>query len=197
MSECDLVAVYHNQVREILCELWPRCAVNIVNAGIGGDSTEGGLKRLETDVLSKNPDLVVISFGVNDSFSKGVPYAETYKENLKTMFERIKATGSEVIFMTPPMTCTAVGPKVTDPLLRRIAAESAEVQNGGTLTLYVEKAREAAKECGVPVAEAYAKWMKLYESGVNINAHIANGINHPSRNMHKLFAYAVLEAMFS
>ena len=81
-------------------------------------------------------------------------------------------------------------------LLRRIAAESAEVQNGGTLTLFVEKAREACAECGVNVAEAYGRWMKLHESGVDVTSFISNGINHPNRNMHKLFAYAVLEAMF-
>ena len=199
-SVCDDVAVYHNVVKETLCELWPRCGVNIVNAGIGGDSTVGALKRLESDVLSKNPDLVVVSFGVNDSFncfSKGAPTADDYKANLKTIFEKIKATGSEVIFMTPPMTATRVTHTVTDPMLRAIAEESARAQNSGILTTFVEKAREAASECGVTVAEAYARWMKLYEAGVDINAHISNGINHPSRNMHKLFAIAILEAMFS
>ena len=99
--------------------------------------------------------------------------------------------------MTPPMTATKVTYKLTDPMLRGIAEESAKAQNSGILTHFVEKAREAASECGVPVAEAYARWMKLYEAGVDISDHISNGINHPSRNMHKLFAIAVLEAMFS
>lgn len=197
MSDCDYDAVYHNRIRRTLLEYFPRCGVNIVNAGIGGDKTEGALGRIEKDVLDKNPDLVVIMFGVNDAFSGGADHADVYKDNLKKLFTMVQNAGSEVIFMTPPMMCTKVSYKVTDPMLREVAAGAAKVQNDGVLTLYVEKAREAAKECGVPVAEVYDKWMKLAESGVDVTALMSNGINHPNRMMHKLFANAVLEVMFS
>ena len=197
MSDCDSKAVYHNLVKEALLELFPRCGVNIVNAGIGGDKTEGALGRIEKDVLNKNPDLVVIMFGVNDAFSGGVEHADIYKENLRKLFTMVQDAGSEVIFMTPPMMCTKVSHRLTDSMLRGVAEGAAKVQNEGVLTLYVEKAREVAKECGVPVAEVYDKWMKLHNSGVDVTSLMANYINHPSRNMHKLFAKAVLEAMFS
>lgn len=46
--------------------LYPEVPVNIVNAGISGDCAEGGLKRLERDVLSYNPDLIVVCYGLNE-----------------------------------------------------------------------------------------------------------------------------------
>jgi hypothetical protein len=41
-------------------------AVVVLNAGISGNTAGDGLSRLERDVLSRDPDLVLISFGLND-----------------------------------------------------------------------------------------------------------------------------------
>ena len=41
---------------------------------------------------------------------------------------------------------------------------------------------------GVPVADCYSEWKKLYESGVHTTMLLANRINHPTREMHGLFA---------
>ena len=42
--------------------------VPVINAGISGDTTEGGVTRLERDVLAHHPRLVVVELGVNDAF---------------------------------------------------------------------------------------------------------------------------------
>lgn len=41
--------------------------VNGINAGVGGTGAEWGRVRYESDVLSKNPDLIVVEFNGNDS----------------------------------------------------------------------------------------------------------------------------------
>jgi lysophospholipase L1-like esterase len=38
----------------------------VVNAGISGDTAKGGLSRVERDVLSKDPQMVIILLGGND-----------------------------------------------------------------------------------------------------------------------------------
>ena len=63
----DYKSAYSTRVREILNTLYPTVQVNIINSGISGDSAPNGLKRIERDVLSYNPDLVVVSYGLNDS----------------------------------------------------------------------------------------------------------------------------------
>src|SRR2546423_12588209 len=48
----------------------------VVNAGVSGDTTESALARLDNDVLSRNPRVVLVGLGGND-FLQGVPIATT------------------------------------------------------------------------------------------------------------------------
>src|SRR5262245_24514574 len=59
--------VYHEVFRRELITLYPTRSFSLVNAGVGGDNTGGGLARLQHDVLDPHPDLVTICFGLNDS----------------------------------------------------------------------------------------------------------------------------------
>ena len=45
---------------------YPNRKVTFINAGFGGDTAEGGLKRLERDVLSHKPTVVTVMYGTND-----------------------------------------------------------------------------------------------------------------------------------
>lgn len=67
----------------------------VVNAGISGDTTADALARLERDVLSRNPRLVVVAFGGND-FIRRVPPADTFR-NLDEIVRRIQEKGAMVV----------------------------------------------------------------------------------------------------
>ena len=41
-------------------------AIEVVNAGVGGNTTTMALKRFDADLLQKQPDTVVLMFGIND-----------------------------------------------------------------------------------------------------------------------------------
>jgi len=77
----------------------------VINAGINGDSSAEGLKRLQSDVLEREPLLVIIEFGGNDYLYK-IPLQETVK-NVEEMLKLIQAKGamaalvdiSNVLFM--------------------------------------------------------------------------------------------------
>jgi acyl-CoA thioesterase-1 len=71
--------------------------IPVVNAGISGDTTEGGLSRLERDVLAHHPRLVVVELGVNDVFGRW-PRERTVA-NLRTITQRIRAQGAGVILV--------------------------------------------------------------------------------------------------
>ncbi len=74
-----------------------RIGETIVNAGVSGDTTTDALARLETDVLSKNPRLVLVSLGGND-FLQRVP-TDTIFANLEEIVERIQADGAAVLIL--------------------------------------------------------------------------------------------------
>lgn len=94
--------------------------VAVVNAGMPGDTSTDGLKRLEGEVLAENPDIVVIFFGANDaSVDRAVSVAE-YQQNLETMIEKI---GQEkVILITSPYTDSARKPDRTQNRIRENVA---------------------------------------------------------------------------
>jgi len=61
------------------------------NAGVSGDTTAGGLKRLDW-ILRGKPDVVLVCMGANDGL-RGVPAKET-EANLNAMLAKIKAAGA-------------------------------------------------------------------------------------------------------
>ena len=66
----------------------------IINRGISGDRTIDLLNRFEKDVLSENPDYIIILIGINDvwhkySLGKNVT-DEDFQNNLETLLNQIK-----------------------------------------------------------------------------------------------------------
>ena len=71
----------------------------ITNAGVSGDTTAGGLGRLDFTLnsLQKPPALVIISLGGNDML-RGLP-PEATRKNLDEMLGKLKARGIPVVLL--------------------------------------------------------------------------------------------------
>ena len=67
------------------------------NAGIAGDTTAGGLARIERDVIAHQPRLALVEFGGND-FLRRVPLEETLK-NLDGIVKTLVAQGMMVVIL--------------------------------------------------------------------------------------------------
>ena len=68
--------------------------IPVINAGIDGDTSTEALRRIDSDVLERNPLLVIIEFGGND-FLRKIP-KEITLNNIKEMVGLIQAKGSMV-----------------------------------------------------------------------------------------------------
>jgi lysophospholipase L1-like esterase len=75
-----------------------------VFAGISGHKSDQMLARLEKDVLSKKPDWMTLSCGVNDVWhgKNGVKLPE-YKVNITAIVDRAQAQGVKVMLLTSTM----------------------------------------------------------------------------------------------
>ena len=73
---------------------------DVINAGVNGDTTRDALQRLEPDVLSRNPRLVIVTLGGND-FLRQMPMHETFA-NLDDIVRRIQARGAMVVLVGVP-----------------------------------------------------------------------------------------------
>lgn len=66
---------------------------DVINAGISGDTSAGGLARLDW-VLQKKIDFLVLALGANDGL-RGLPVAQM-KTNLQGIIDRVKAKNPSV-----------------------------------------------------------------------------------------------------
>ena len=72
-------------------------SIPIINAGVSGDTTEGALARLDKDVLSHDPRIVIVGLGGND-YLPSIPIATT-ETNLRSIIEKIEGAGAMVILL--------------------------------------------------------------------------------------------------
>jgi acyl-CoA thioesterase I len=140
--------------------------VEIVPAGISGHKSNQMLDRLERDVLSKKPQWMALSCGVNDVWHgvKGVPL-DDYKKNIREIVDKCAAANVKVVILT----ATVIKEQLDGPDNQKLAA-------------YNDFLRELAKEKKLPVADLNAMFQErikaantpdkkvLTSDGVHMNA---------------------------
>ena len=186
---------YPQYLYNMFCTLFPSVNLNIINAGISGDKAPKGLERLERDIVRHCPDLTVVCYGLNDC-STEEKSVEAYTNALEGIFRRLKAEDIEIIFMTPNMMNTGISVHLHDEDFLDIAKKTAMMQNEGVFDAHIEAARRLCGQYGIPVCDCYSIWRKLDESGVDVTELLSNKINHPTREMNKIFAQELIRTMF-
>jgi len=69
---------------------------HIVNAGVSGDTTAGGLARLDW-ALADKPDIVILELGANDAL-RGID-PKIVRANLDAMINKIQASGAKLLIL--------------------------------------------------------------------------------------------------
>jgi len=72
----------------------------VINAGVSGETSADGLKRLPALLKEKSVKLIILCFGGNDIIRKKPMNA--LKNNLKTMIHMAKEKNVEVLFVSVP-----------------------------------------------------------------------------------------------
>ncbi len=190
-GENDYDTVYHNRLRLMINKKWQSMPVNIINTAVGGKRANQALDNFERDVLPHRPDLVIICFGLNDVNNT----MEAWHQNLGGLFDKCLENGLECVYMTPNMLNT-YRHEDTAEMHWNYAQRTADMQNSGRMDEYMDAARKMAAERGIPVCDCYAEWKALAAAGHDTTAMLCNHINHPTREMHALFAEKLFETIF-
>lgn len=181
-------AVYHAQIKRMLEQRWPMTTFSVINAGVAGDSAAEALARVQRDVTSHHPDLVIIGFGLNDACGLGRARIAEFSEPLQQIVSNVRSQcRADVILLTPPMMATHDNPAVP-PQHRQTLHMMMQVQNEGVLGEFAQAIREIGRASAAPVVDVYAEWEHMHRQGVDTNALLANGLNHPNARMHRLAA---------
>ena len=153
------VADWTDQVDEVYADLLPTALATrgiraqVHNAGLGDSTTREARKRLDRDVRAFSPDLVVIQFGINDSWidadeGRREPRLtrDEFRDNLRYLIRALKADGAQVVLLTPnPM-------RWSDPFYLEVFQKDPTLLDTGSerglndlLDLYAQDARDVAR----------------------------------------------------
>lgn len=185
-------AVYHARLKRALEAAHPLATFSVINAGQSGQNAPGALASLERDVLRHQPDLTLISFGLNDAWNRvdGLPQ---FCDSLSVMYRRIRAeTTSDIVALTPTFMNKSDNERVAAEH-RSLVQGMADIMNSGTLAAYADAVRATARAHNVPVADVYAAWEQRAASGVNTDMLLANGLNHPTGEAHAIAADVLMQ----
>ena len=96
--------------------------VEVVNGGVSGDTTAGGVARLDWALFDR-PDMVLLELGANDAL-RGVDPAVS-RANLATMLDRLNADGVPTLLagMLAPRNWGSDYAAAFDPIYPDLAAE--------------------------------------------------------------------------
>ena len=189
-EELNYETVYWNRLRQKINDVRNYVPVNVINAGIGGITAKESLKRMEGQVFAHNPDLIIVCFGLNDVNGT----LEDYISSLRTIFEECNNHGIQTIFMTPNMLNTYVAEDTEERFLD-YAAKTAEMQANGRMDKYMNAACDLASGMGVELCDCYSRWKELGKTE-DTTLLLANRINHPTNEMHELFADSLFNLIF-
>ncbi len=173
--------------------------VEAAPAGIGGHKSNNMLERLDRDVLSKKPQWMTLSCGVNDVWhgNKGVPLDEaqaaanvyekrndsepdkgTYEKNITQIVERAQAAGVKVVILTAT-----------------VIKEDLASEENKRLAPYNDFLRRLAKEKNLPLADLNAIFQErikaVKQPGKNVFT--SDGV-HMNIEGNKIMAAGVLQA---
>jgi lysophospholipase L1-like esterase len=76
---------------------FPASTATLVNAGIGGTKSDYGSLRTARDVLSYNPDLVIVEFAINDN--NAADYGDTYEGLVRQLLDAPSQPAVILLFM--------------------------------------------------------------------------------------------------
>lgn len=190
VGEMNYDTVYFNRLKNKILDVSNFIPVNVINAGISGITAEMSVARINSQVMCHNPDLVIVCFGLNDVNGT----LESYLNSLKIIFEKCKTEDTDVIFLTPNMLNTYVADDTNEDL-KGYAEVTADMQNSGKMDLYISEAIKLAERMNIKVCDCYSKWKKLSETQ-DTTMLLANRINHPTKEMHELFAQSLFDILF-
>lgn len=190
-SHIDSAAAYPGKLYKMLDLLYPNKNFNVINAGIAETSATFAVCRFKRDVLDRNPDLVLIMFGLNDFGN-----TQTYVESLDNMFKQLNQKKIPCIYITENMMNTYISNGFSESLAN-YAKTTAERQNNGSMDELFETGKRVAEENNIPVCDMYAKWKLLSENNVDTTCLLANKINHPIPEMHIALAYEIINTIMT
>jgi len=167
----DSLHAYPNLLRVALAEKYTNAVINVIVTAIGGEASDRGAARFDSDVLTHRPDVVLIDYALNDRHI-GLACART---NWISMIAKSQAYDVKVILLTPTPDQTA---KLDDP--------------NDPLNQHAAQIRLLAAEYHVGLVDSLAAFQTAVARGTALT-NLMSQVNHPNSHGHELVAAEVVK----
>jgi acyl-CoA thioesterase-1 len=168
---------YQNRWVDYLRKQYPNATIQLEDASLPGYTTAEAILKWDAIVGQKNPDLILLGWGMNEANVGGITPSE-YKNNLIALAQKSKQyKNAEVIIYS----CFRPNENW------RYASHKME--------LYTEAAKEAAAAANCAYIDVYGVYEKVFARKDQPSL-LANNINHPNNFGHWLYFKAFLNMKF-
>lgn len=180
--------LHSNFVEAYTVSRFPAWKFRFRNAGIGGDTSAGGNRRTERDILSFKPTAVTITFGMNDGGYRQ-PYdparLEAYRNGLQGMLDQMKGKNIRVAVLS------------SSPVEKKEDGAALEGYNQ-TLETFAANAKEIAQKNGATFVDQFHPHVAALQKARDASA--SNRINggdavHPGPPGQIMMAWAILKGL--
>ncbi len=165
---------FPNRYALALQERFPGADIDLENTATGGDTSTQGVARLQENVLSRDPDLVLVSFGMNDH--NIAPYGnsvDAFERNLANIVNAIRErTDAEII------------------LISAFPPNPEWMYGSHQMEKYAQATERTAFTLKCAYADVYSVWTKVLERKDAMSM-LGNNINHPNDFGHWLYVEAL------
>lgn len=167
----DTFNAYPHLLHQALKGQYSNAVINVIVTAIGGENSERGSQRFETDVLALHPDLITIDYALNDRHLG----LEKARVAWSSMIVKAKSKGIKVILFTPTGDAGAKLADANDPLNQ-----------------HAEQIRALAAQYGVGLVDSLAAFKAYVAAGGQLKD-LMSQVNHPNRKGHDLVVTKLLE----
>lgn len=165
---------YVDFLTDMIKEKFPNSRFALINCGIPGDTAEGGLYRLEYDVLSEKPDCVFIQFGLNDAFSGYSP--GEYESLIEKIIQGIKeSTAAEIILLT--------------------SSYIGGIRENRIVEEFYAKLESLSRKYDLPIAKVHEYWKKRINEDIEFRKLVQFDGVHPTELGYRLMAEAIMKLL--
>ena len=162
----------------------------VVNAGIGGHTSQDGLARLDTDVLAHKPDVVTVMFGTNDQShilgdEKPRVGLDDYEIALRETVRKCRLALAEVVLFTPPPLADGWFKICELPTFYKSLGASVIVGQ------YADRVRSISRSLNTPMVDMYQAFINVMIAGGNMDEIMPDGV-HPGAEGHEIMAMEMI-----
>jgi acyl-CoA thioesterase I len=162
---------YPFQVLKQLKDKYPFAVINAINTSIGGETSVGGQKRFEAEVLNHKPDILFIDYALND---RGLGLEDS-KKAWEKMIKKAKQAGIKIILLTP------------SPDLKVNLSEK-----DNELEKYANQIRALSTKYNIGLADSYARFKQIKADCDCLYDYMSQP-NHPNTKGHSVIAHEIMK----